>query len=162
MAAAFIILIMVTFMTAMVRYCTLTRLHKDRMCFLVSSWQARMFCWFPLETGLHRNTFLMFGCRKECCMLVLSFLFLLFILFIIFLRGFCFALLSHRSDWSRCERARPRLWGTASDVTAGYHLWNIFLSHGGESAGRGQGHHPGGGAGQPKRGYAFLPFLLLL
>lgn len=51
-----------------------------------------------------------------------------------FLRRFCLVLLSHRSDWSRCERSWPRLWGTASDVTAGCNLWNIILSHGGKCA----------------------------
>lgn len=50
------------------------------------------------------------------------------------LRRFCLVLLSHRSDWSRCERSWPHLWRAASDVTAGCHLRNIILSHGGKCA----------------------------
>lgn len=69
--------------------------------------------------------------EKTCFLLVFRFL---VCLSLSLLRRFCLVLLSHRSDWSRCERSWPHLWRTASDVTAGCHLRNIILSHGGKCA----------------------------
>lgn len=61
-------------------------------------------------------------------------LFLGFLSVSLSLKKILFGLLPHRSDWSRCERSWPHLWRTASDVTAGCHLRNIILSHGGKCA----------------------------
>lgn len=104
---------------------------------------------------------MLFGYKKECFVLVFS---CLSPSPLLFLRGFCLFLLSHRSDWNRCERARPRLWGTASDVAVGCHLWNIFLSHGGESARPGLGGRPtqGRAAGRKAKLPVLLPPWLLL
>lgn len=68
--------------------------------------------------------------KKKCFLLVFRFL----VCLSLSLKKILFGLLSRRSDWGRCERSWPHLWRTASDVTAGCHLRNIILSHGGKCA----------------------------
>lgn len=118
---------------------------------------ASVLLWFLLETGVHVEHLL-----SQCYLAIKKSVLCLFlaVLFYFFLKRVLF-LLSHRSDWNRCEGARPRLWGTASDVTVGCHLWNIFLSHGGESAraGRGEGRCTRGG--QPRGDGSCWPFCSL-
>lgn len=87
-ASPFIILITVTINTTMLDTIHWPELSIDIMCFLASRWQASMFCWFPFETGLHRNAFLTFSYKKECCMLVLGFLFSFFFKRVLFYFAF--------------------------------------------------------------------------